>query len=135
MQDRVVTIRNNAGIHCRPSGVILTAIKNEFPDHTFRLITADGNIGKKEVAYLDQCFGMKYSQDNLKEIYVNCREALGDAFLSDYQRGLRLMRTLNGRLADAYKEMLLLIIDIIIESDDVIAPEEIAEAKKIKELF
>lgn len=44
MQERVVTIRNNAGIHCRPSGVILTAIKNEFPDHTFRLITADGCV-------------------------------------------------------------------------------------------
>ena len=42
MQERIVTIRNNAGIHCRPSGVILTAIKNEFPDHTFQLLTADG---------------------------------------------------------------------------------------------
>ena len=42
MQERVVTVRNNAGIHCRPSGVILSAIRNEFPDHSFRLITADG---------------------------------------------------------------------------------------------
>ena len=44
MQERVVTIKNNAGIHCRPSGVILTAIKNEFPDHTFQLLTADGEV-------------------------------------------------------------------------------------------
>jgi phosphotransferase system HPr (HPr) family protein len=44
MQERVVTIRNNAGIHCRPSGVILTAIKNEFPDHCFQLLSADGSI-------------------------------------------------------------------------------------------
>ena len=42
MRERSVTIRNKAGIHCRPSGVILTAIRNEFPGHTFRLITADG---------------------------------------------------------------------------------------------
>ena len=42
MKERLVTIRNKAGIHCRPSGVILTAIRNEFPGHTFRLITADG---------------------------------------------------------------------------------------------
>lgn len=42
MRERPVTIRNKAGIHCRPSGVILTAIRNEFPGHTFRLITADG---------------------------------------------------------------------------------------------
>ena len=42
MQERLVTIRNKAGIHCRPSGVILAAIKNEFPDHSFQLLTADG---------------------------------------------------------------------------------------------
>lgn len=42
MRERVVTIRNKAGIHCRPSGVILSAIRNEFPEHTFRVITADG---------------------------------------------------------------------------------------------
>ncbi len=44
MQQRVVTIRNNAGIHCRPSGVILTTIKNEFPDHRVEVLTADGCI-------------------------------------------------------------------------------------------
>ena len=44
MQERIVTVKNNAGIHCRPSGVILTAIENEFPDHMFQLQTADGEI-------------------------------------------------------------------------------------------
>ena len=42
MQERMVTIRNNAGIHCRPSGVILTTIKNEFPDHTFTVTKDSG---------------------------------------------------------------------------------------------
>jgi len=44
MQERVITVRNNAGIHCRPSGVILSAIKKEFPDHSFQLQTADGSV-------------------------------------------------------------------------------------------
>ena len=44
MRERVITVKNNAGIHCRPSGVILTTIKNEFPDHRFQLCTADGAI-------------------------------------------------------------------------------------------
>ena len=43
MQERLVTIRNNAGIHCRPSGVILTAMKNEFPDHFFEVVTSSGS--------------------------------------------------------------------------------------------
>ena len=44
MQERIVTIRNNAGIHCRPSSVILSTIKKEFPDHRFQLLTADGSV-------------------------------------------------------------------------------------------
>ncbi len=34
---RSVVIRNRAGIHCRPSGVILNAVRDEFPGYRFRL--------------------------------------------------------------------------------------------------
>ena len=43
MQTRKVTIRNRAGIHCRPSSVILNTVKAEFPCHTFVLTAADGD--------------------------------------------------------------------------------------------
>ena len=39
MQERLVTIRNKAGIHCRPSSVILNTISKEFPDHRFEVIS------------------------------------------------------------------------------------------------
>ena len=42
MQERYFTVKNKAGIHCRPSGVILSAIKNEFPDHTFEVKNPSG---------------------------------------------------------------------------------------------
>lgn len=42
--ERLVTIRNKAGIHCRPSGVILNAVRDEFPDHRFRLSAPAGEI-------------------------------------------------------------------------------------------
>ncbi|MGE4563329.1 MAG: HPr family phosphocarrier protein [Victivallaceae bacterium] len=44
MTSRSFTVRNKAGIHCRPSGVILTAIKNEFPGLVFEIETADGQV-------------------------------------------------------------------------------------------
>lgn len=37
MQERLVTIRNHAGIHCRPASVILNAITQEFPYHSFEI--------------------------------------------------------------------------------------------------
>ena len=42
MKERLVTIRNKAGIHCRPSSVILTTITQEFPGYKFTL-TSNGN--------------------------------------------------------------------------------------------
>ena len=42
MQERLFHVRNKAGIHCRPSGVIFNAIRNEFPDHRFSIVTAEG---------------------------------------------------------------------------------------------
>lgn len=44
MTSRIFTVRNKAGIHCRPSGVILTAIKNEFPGLVFEIETPDGEV-------------------------------------------------------------------------------------------
>ncbi len=44
MKERVVTIHNRAGIHCRPSGVILNTINQEFPYHRFEVSNADNTI-------------------------------------------------------------------------------------------
>ena len=42
MQKRTVVIRNRAGIHCRPSSVILKTVSAEFADHTFELTSPRG---------------------------------------------------------------------------------------------
>ena len=41
MTEKKVKVYNKAGIHCRPSSVILTKIKTDFPDTTFTLIVDD----------------------------------------------------------------------------------------------
>ena len=41
MKRRIVTIKNSAGIHCRPSSDILNTINREFPDHRLE-ISKDG---------------------------------------------------------------------------------------------
>ena len=42
--ERRFTVRNRAGIHCRPSGVILEAMHNEFPGHTFTFVAPGGEV-------------------------------------------------------------------------------------------
>ena len=43
MLQRVITVHNKAGIHCRPSSVILNTILQEFSDHEFHIETPDGH--------------------------------------------------------------------------------------------
>ena len=42
MRERLIRVKNKAGIHCRPSGVILDAVHREFPDDRFSIVTAEG---------------------------------------------------------------------------------------------
>ena len=56
----------------------------------------------------------------------------GQAFDENFENGITHMRKINSKLADAYKELLSLICDIIIESDGVIADSEVEEVKRLK---
>ena len=98
--------------------------QNDLVSVILRLIAADGEISDEETDYLNRNFGFEY-----------CEEEVSHSFDEQFENGITLMRSINEKLADAYKELLSLICNIIIESDEVIAPEEIEEAKKLKELF
>ena len=44
MYEKTVVVRNKAGIHCRPSSVIILAAQ-EYPDHEFQIETSNGTCG------------------------------------------------------------------------------------------
>lgn len=107
---------------------------NDLLSMILRLIAADGTISSEEVDYLSQNFGFECTVDELEDIYQNCRDSIGASFDDDFRRGVLKMREINEKLADAYRELLILICDIIIESDGVIDAAEIEEAKRLKAL-
>lgn len=109
--------------------------ENDLISVILRLIAIDGKISRKETEYLNKNFGFDYTASELADIYENCEEEISHSFDEQFENGVTYMRSINEKLADMYKKLLGLICDIIIESDDVIAPEEIEEAKKLKALF
>ncbi len=108
--------------------------QNDLVSVILMLIATDGEISDKEVEYLNKNFGFDYNVDELSDVYEGCKEEIDSYFDENFENGITYMRSINTKLADAYKELLSLICDIIIESDDVISPEEIDVAKKLKEL-
>ncbi len=107
---------------------------NDLSSVIIRLIASDGNISEKEVEYLNKTFGFEYTLDELKEVYKNCKDNIDHSFDEAFENGISYMRKINSKLADAYKELLALICDIIIESDGIIADIEVDEVKRLKAL-
>ncbi len=105
---------------------------NDLSSVIIRLIASDGKISEKEVQYLNETFGFEYTLDELTDVYDNCKEEIGHSFDEEFENGISYMRKLNDKLADAYKELLALICEIIIESDGVISDVEIEEVKNLK---
>ena len=108
--------------------------QNDLVSIFIRLIAADGVISGREVDYLNKNFGFSYSIAELRDVYQNCREEIGHSFDETFENGITLMRSINEKLADAYKELLGLICDIIIESDGVVTETEQEEVKRLKAL-
>lgn len=105
---------------------------NDLSSVIIRLIAVDGNITSKEVEYLNETFGFDYTLEELIDVYDSCKDDIGQAFDENFENGITHMRKINSKLADAYKELLSLICDIIIESDGVIADSEVEEVKRLK---
>lgn len=70
--ERSVTIRNRAGIHCRPSGVILNAIRDEFPGHRFFLTVGESEI---ELASMFDLLSLGLSRGSEARLRVEGPEA------------------------------------------------------------
>ena len=58
MIEKKVKIKNKAGIHCRPSSVILTAVE-EFPGHKFEVISTKGDCELQSILEL-LSLGLQY---------------------------------------------------------------------------
>ena len=100
-----------------------------------RVIVADGKISVKEVEYLNKNFAFDHTVESLAEVYDNCRGVIGELFDMKFKSGVECMKSINGKLAALYTELLGTICDILIASDGEISPDEIQEAQRIKAIL
>ena len=108
--------------------------ENELLGMILRLIVADGKISAREADSLNECFGFSQTPETLSEVYENCRERYERPIEDDFTESFRLLAAENEKLADAYRELLSLICDILIESDGMITASEIETAQRLRAL-
>lgn len=105
---------------------------NDLISIIIRIIATDKSIEQNEVDYLNKTFGFDYTKEQLLEVYNSCYENIvSESFDENFENGITYMRKINAKLADAYKDLLSLICEIIIASDGVISDSEIAEVKQL----
>ncbi len=109
------------------SNYLLTAIT--------RIVAVDGKVTQKEVDYLNVSFEFDYTVETLTEIYEHCVDGLEVPFDQYLYEGIDKLTEIDAKLSETYKKLIAIACDIISESDGVVGAAEIAEAKRIKEMF
>ncbi len=105
---------------------------NNMSSLILRVIAIDGKITQKEVEYLNKSFGFNYTLNELTQVYDICKEEILKSFEESFENSFSYLQEINPKLAEAYKELIVLICEIIIKSDDVVSPSEISEVERIK---
>ncbi len=108
--------------------------ENELLGVILRLIVADGKISDRESDYLNRCFGYEQTPEMLSEVYENCRERYVRPIEEDFAESCRRLEAVSAKLAAAYRELLSLICEILIESDGAITPSEVETAQQLRAL-
>ena len=97
------------------------------------LASSDGTFSDAEAGYINDIFGFSYTSDELQEIYGTEGSNIRSLLINDVPAGYRRMKELNEKLAAHYRDILLLICDIIAESDGIVHIAEANEIRKLKE--
>ncbi len=95
------------------------------------LTSVDGVFREAEADNINQLLGLDYSTDALQEIYNECEANINEIAQSGVEEGLELLKSINIKLAECYKELLVLACEIIANSDCFVATEENAVINSI----
>lgn len=95
------------------------------------LTAVDGVFREEEADNINKLLGLDYSADALQEIYNECEANINEIAQTGVEEGLELLKSINNKLAEFYKELLVLACEIIANSDCFVATEENAVINSI----
>lgn len=96
------------------------------------LISADGIFSETEADYINEIFGFRYSAAELREMYGTEGDSIRSMLVNEVPAGYRRLKSINKKLSVHYRDMLLIVCDIIAESDGIVNPAESGEIQALR---
>ena len=106
---------------------------NDFACVIIKLVAADGKIDEEELAFLNDALGFEYKAEELEEFYKNDGDRIDAYFETELDDSLAVIRGINEKMAESYKNLLVMVGNIVIQSDNNVTEEEKAAAQKLIE--
>ena len=106
---------------------------NDFACVIIKLVAADGKIDEEELAFLNDALGFEYKAEELEELYKNDGDRIDAYFETELDDSLAVIRGINEKMAESYKNLLVMVGNIVIQSDNNVTEEEKAAAQKLIE--
>ena len=97
------------------------------------LSAADGVFSETEADYINEIFGFRYSADELREMYGTEGDSIRSMLTDEVPAGYRRLKSIHKELSSHYRDMLLIICDIIAESDGIVKPAEAGEIQVLRD--
>ena len=109
---------------------------NDLIGIVLRFISIDGRVSQSEVDFFNDTLGFHTTIDEITNIYETCKDALVDAsFDESFENGISLMRKINSQLADAYKEILIEMLHVIMGLDGIETVVERCEIERLEAML
>ena len=109
--------------------------QNDILTFILRLMAVDECISDEETDCLNEYFGFEYTREELAEVYRLSADVIGEAFDEQVRSDIKMLSEINGKLTEAFRNILLLICDIIAKSDDDFSFAEEKEIDRIREII
>ncbi|MBQ3284214.1 MAG: TerB family tellurite resistance protein [Ruminococcus sp.] len=107
--------------------------QNDLITFVISLMYADGKISVDEANYLNKTFGFEYSVKELREVHEFLQTELEGKFDDQLVDDVRYLISLDQKMGESFIDLLLMLCDIISQSDDAVAEEELRRIAEIRE--
>lgn len=100
-----------------------------------RIVSADGWVSQREADYLNKFFGFTYTAQELEQVCDGLEEPLhSHSAEKTIHDSVKLLHSMNPKLAHAFRELMALACDIISLGDGIVTDEEREEIERLRKL-